>query len=70
MTIKDLKRKFKFNDKDISKWFGYKNPMSYYNAKKGKTKIEEGIVKFYEHISDKEDDITVGGAGKKENSIL
>ena len=44
MTIKEIKKKLGISNKDISKWFGYKNPMSYYNAKKGKTKIEEGLV--------------------------
>ena len=48
--IKGIKQKYKIKDQDIAKWFGYKNPMSYYNAKNGKTKIEEGLVKFYEHI--------------------
>ena len=52
MTIKELKKELKLNDKDISKMFGYKNPMSYANAKRGKTKIEEGLVSFYQHIKE------------------
>ena len=50
MTIKEIKRKLGIKDQDIAKWFGYKNAMSYYNAKNGKTKIEEGLVKFYDHV--------------------
>ena len=50
MTLEEIKHKYGIKDQDIAEWFGYKNRMSYYNAKKGKTKVENGLVKFYEHI--------------------
>ena len=50
MTIKDLKRKYQITDTDLAKWFGYKNANSYRNAKDGKKRLDEGLVKFYEHI--------------------
>ena len=50
MNIEELKVELDLKDKDISKMFGYKNPMSYANAKRGKTKIEEGLVSFYQLI--------------------
>jgi len=50
MTIKELKKELGLSDKKIAEFFGYKNAMSYYNAKNGKTKIENGLVRFYEHV--------------------
>ena len=51
MTFKELKRLYKIKDKDLAQMFGYKNAMSYYNAKGGKTKLEAGLLAFYERIS-------------------
>lgn len=52
MTLEEIKDKHAIKDQDIAKWFGYKNRMSYYNAKKGKTKIENGLISFYRHIAE------------------
>lgn len=53
MTLKEIKKKYNIKDQDIAQWFGYKNAMSYYNAKQGKTKIENGLVEFYKIVSSK-----------------
>lgn len=50
MTIKELKRKFKFTDSDIAKWFGYKNQNSYSNSAR-KHHIESGIEEYSKHIN-------------------
>ena len=60
MTLEEIKQKYGIKDQDIAEWFGYKNRMSYYNSKKGKTKIEKGLVSFYRHIAEasKEQDVS------------
>lgn len=56
MTLKEIKKKYGIKDQDIAEWFGYKNAMSYYNAKQGKVRLEKGLEKFYECISKQNND--------------
>ena len=45
-SIKQIKKELGITDKDIARFFGYKNAASYYHADRRKY-IEQGIVNIY-----------------------
>ena len=47
--IRNIKKELGITDRDIAKFFGYKNKASYYHATRRKD-IEQGIVMLYELI--------------------
>ena len=50
--IKNIKRVLEIKDKDIAKFFGYKNKSSYYHAARRKD-IEQGIINIYRLVQTK-----------------
>ena len=52
MTIKQIKKELGITDKDIAKFFGYKNKASYYHAATRKD-IERGIINIYRIVQSK-----------------
>jgi len=54
--ISELKKVHKIKDQDLAEWFGYKNTNSFRNAKDGKKRLEAGLIKFYNHINNKENE--------------
>lgn len=50
-NIKEIKKAYGIKDKDIAEMFGYKNAMSYANAKEGKKKIERGLEEFFDRVA-------------------
>jgi len=47
-TIKEIKKELGITNKDIASMFGYKNEVSYRNAKEGKNRLERGIEALYQ----------------------
>ncbi len=47
LDIKVVKKVLGLKDEDIARMFGYKNVMSYRNAKEGKKRLDSGIVDLY-----------------------
>lgn len=50
LTIKEVKKALGLKDQDIARMFGYKNVMSYRNAKDGKKRLDSGIVSLYNQM--------------------
>lgn len=53
LTIKEVKKALGLKDEDIARMFGYKNVMSYRNAKDGKKRLDNGIVELYSILKSK-----------------
>ena len=47
LSIKHVKKALGLKDADIAEMFGYKNVLSYRNAKEGKKKLDKGIIELY-----------------------
>lgn len=52
-TIKEIKKILGLKDADIASMFGYKNVVSYRNAKDGKKRLDRGIELLYSVITKK-----------------
>jgi|GEM_PF-3466562 len=52
-TYKEIKKELGLKDADIAEMFGYKNVLSYRNAKDGKKRLERGIELLYSVIKNK-----------------
>ena len=53
MELIEIKRKLNIGDAEIGEMFGYKNYSSYYNASRRKH-VENGVIKLYELIKNRE----------------
>ena len=60
MNIKQIKKELGISDKDIAKFFGYKNKQSYYHASRRKH-IEQGILNIYRLSQEKLPDAKKAG---------
>ena len=54
LDIKGVKKALGLKDEDLARMFGYKNVLSYRNAKDGKKRLDSGIVELYSLIKSKE----------------
>ncbi len=54
-TIRQIKKELGITNSDLARMFGYKNEVSYNNAKEGKKRLERGIEELYELIVNKLD---------------
>ena len=52
LSIKQVKKALGIKDADIAEMFGYKNVLSYRNAKEGKKKLDKGIIELYKIMKD------------------
>lgn len=52
LTIKEIKKALGLKDADIASMFGYKNVVSYRNAKDGKKRLDHGIEMLYQRITE------------------
>ena len=55
LDIKGVKKALGLKDEDLARMFGYKNVLSYRNAKDGKKRLDSGIVELYSLIKSKAD---------------
>ena len=53
LDIKVVKKALGLKDEDIALMFGYKNVLSYRNAKEGKKRLDKGIVELYSLVKSK-----------------
>ena len=52
MTFKELKKKENLKNKDFAKWFDV-NELTW-NSSSAKDRLQNGIIRFYEHVKNKE----------------